>query len=317
LRTTAGLAGAPVTRPAGPGSAAGASRATAPATHTGGTTFADVLASIRGSHSGTPEQFATLVALVARQLGVPARLVAGFRVRPPGGAGTLAAGTVAVTTADAWSWVEVPVRGLGWVVMDASPGGYAGAPPPAPSSAPTQSPTPLPSANAQLTHSTNGGHAVAPHSATPHARGLSAGALLAVGLVGAAVLLTLLGAALLTRKRRRARRRRATGNPRRRLLGAWQESIDVLMEAGLPDVTAATSAEIAATTRTRFGATPGAEVERLGAAANVALFSPTTWISSDEADAAWQAQAVLTRAVHRQLGWRDRVRAGLRYHRTR
>jgi hypothetical protein len=222
-----------------------------------------------------------------------------------------------VTTADAWTWVEVPIRGLGWVVLDPSPGSYAGQVPPSPSSAVTQSPSPRPSANAQLTHSTNGGHAVAPHSETPHARGLSTSQLLAVALVGAAVVLGVLGAVLLTRKRRRARRRRAAGNPRRRLLGAWQESIDVLVEAGLPDLAAATSAEIAATTGARFGSGPGAEMQRLGAAANVAIFSPTTWIGSDEADAAWQAHAALSRAVRRQLGWRDRVRAGLRYHRSR
>ena len=33
--------------------------------------------------AATPEQFATFYAVVARYLGVPARLVTGFRVAPP------------------------------------------------------------------------------------------------------------------------------------------------------------------------------------------------------------------------------------------
>jgi hypothetical protein len=203
------------------------------------------------------------------------------------------------------------------VVLDPSPGGYAGQAPAPPASTVTQSPSPEPSANAQLTHSGNRGHAVAPHSGTPHAVGLSAGALLVLVLSAIFVALALLLAALLLRKQLRVRRRRRPGDPRRRLLGAWQESVDVLVEAGLDDLTAATSAEIAASTRARFGAEPAAQVQHLGAAANVAIFSPTSWVGSDDADAAWQAHCVLTRTVRRQLRWRARLNARLRYHRAR
>ncbi|MDT7549529.1 MAG: hypothetical protein QOE84_1923, partial [Actinomycetota bacterium] len=112
--------------------------------HTGGTTFADVLASIRGSHSGTPEQYATLMALIARKLGVPARIVSGFRIKLPNGTTNLPSGTYSVTTAEAWTWVEIPVRGLGWVVLDPSPGTYAGQTPQNGASTPSPSPSPTP-----------------------------------------------------------------------------------------------------------------------------------------------------------------------------
>jgi hypothetical protein len=286
--------------------------------HTGGTTFADVLASIRGSHSGTPEQFATLTALIARKLNVPARLVSGFRVTRPKGSSTLPAGTYPVTTAEAWTWVEVPVRGLGWVVLDPSPGTYAGPTPPRSAVAsPSPSPSPTPSRNALLTHSNNGGHAVAPTSKTPHSKGLTALeaaviVLLVVLLVGLAVL-----AFLLARKQVRARRRRRLGDPRRRLLGAWQESIDVLVESGLPDLTYATSAEVAESAGQRFGGEPAAQARYIGDAANVAIFSPTSWIGPSEADAAWRAQVMLSRTVRRRLGWRERIRARLRYNRPK
>ncbi|MDT4918370.1 MAG: hypothetical protein QOH89_3070 [Pseudonocardiales bacterium] len=284
--------------------------------HTGGTSFADVLASIRGSHAATPEQYATLMALIARRMGVPARVVAGFRLTPPNGSSMLPAGTYGVTTSEAWTWVEIPVRGLGWVVLDPSPGTYSRqTPPQTGGSTPSPTPSPTPSQNALLTQSNNGGHAVAPKSRTPHEKGVSTTSVLLIALIVLLAVIVVLVAVLLARKRVRARRRRRTGDPRRRLLGAWQESLDVLVESGLPDLTHLTSAEVAATTGERFGGEPAAQARYIGDAANVAIFSPTSWIGPAEADAVWRAQVVLTKSVRRRLGWRDRVGAGLRYNR--
>jgi hypothetical protein len=285
--------------------------------HSGGTTFADVLASIRASHSATPEQYATLMALVARKLNVPARLVSGFRVSSPNGGATLPAGTYNVTTAEAWTWVEIPISGLGWVVLDPSPGTYSGvAPQQSASAQPTQSPSPSPTNNALLTQANNG-NAVSKPSKIPHSSSSSAATIVLVIVIAWVVLVAVLVALLLTRKRVRARRRRRTGDPRRRLLGAWQESLDVLVESGLPDLTYLTSAEVATTTGERFGGEPAAQARYIGDAANLAIFSPTSWVGPGEAEAAWRAQAVLSKAVRRRLGWRDRIGAGLRYHRNR
>ena len=109
----------------------------------------------------------------------------------------------------------------------------------------------------------------------------------------------------------------SSGDPRRRLVGAWQESLDVLVEAGLPELANLTSAEVAATTAQRFGSEPAAQARMIGDAANTALFSPTSWIDPERADAAWRADTVLRKSVRRRLGWRDRVNATLRYHRVR
>jgi hypothetical protein len=286
--------------------------------HTGGTVFADVLASIRSSHSATPEQYATLTALLARKLNVPARLVAGFRVTPPAGSSTLPRGVYDVTTAEAWTWVEIPVRGLGWVVLDPSPGTYAGQTPQQSAGA-TPSPTPSPtsSPNALLTQSNNGGSAVAPKSETPQSKSISAAAVVVIVLIVLLVVTALVIAFLLARKRVRVHRRRRPGDPRRRLLGAWQESLDVLVESGLPELTYLTSAEVATTTGERFGGEPAAQARYIGDAANVAIFSPTSWVGPDQADAAWRAQAVLSKTVRRRLGWRARIGAGLRYNHPR
>jgi hypothetical protein len=319
FRTRAGLAGAAPSSPAasGPSHSTSARPSPTPSAHTGGTTFADVLASIRGSLSGTPEQFATLTALIARRLGIPARVVAGFRVPPPRRSALLSAGTYHVTSADAWTWVEIPVRGLGWVVLDPSPGTYAGQTPSSAAASPPVSPSPRPSQNAQLTHSNNGGHAVAPSSKTTHGAGLSARELVGIVLVALWFALTLVLVVLVARKALRTRRRRRFADPRRRLLGAWHESLDLLVESGVPDLTYATSAEVVASTQTRFGPEPAAEVDFLGAAANVAIFNPAARIGAAEAEAAWRAQVALSRAVRRRLSWRERLRARLRYNRPR
>jgi hypothetical protein len=243
--------------------------------------------------------------------------VTGFRIKPPPGGSALPAGSYEARTSDAWTWVEIPVRGSGWVVLDPSPGTYSGqAPQQSAGSTPSQTPSPSPSQNALLTHSNNG-HAVAPKSTTSHDSGLSVATVLVVVLIGLLVAIAAIVAILLARKRVRARRRRRAGDPRRRLLGAWQESLDVLTEAGLPDLTYSTSAEIAASTGERFGGEPAAQARYIGDAANVALFSPTSWVGPAEADAVWRAQVVLSRTVRRRLGWRDRIGAGLRYNRSK
>ncbi len=284
---------------------------------TGGTAFADVLASIRAAHSATPEQYATLTALIARKLGVPARVVSGFRLTPPAGSTRLPAGTYQVTTAEAWTWVEIPVRGQGWVVLDSSPGTYAGQQPkPRTGVTPSTTPSQSPAQTAQLTNSNNG-QPPAPKSRVPHDKGVSAGSVLLIAALIVAALLVLLLAFLLGRKRWRVRQRRRSGDPRRRLLGAWQESLDVLVESGLPELTTLTSAEVATATDERFGGEPAAQVRYIGDAANIAIFSPTSWVGPAEADAAWRAQGVLRKTVRRRLPWRTRIGARLRYHHTK
>lgn len=289
------------------------------ATHAGGTSFSNVLASILGpTRAATPEQYATLVALVARQIGVPARLVTGFRIPPNGGSSTIPADTYSVTTAQAWTWVEIPVRGYGWVVLDAAPGTYAGPKvPPSAAAQPSQSPSSSPPQNALVTRANNNGHAVAPKSKVPTSRGISSTTIVVAVLIALAVLLVLLGLVLILRKRLRARRRRRRGDPRRRLLGAWQESLDVLEESGLPDLTYLTSAEIAARISEQFGGGSAAQAQYIGDSANAAIFSPTSWVGPAQADAAWRAQVVLRKSVRRRLNWRERAGAGLRYHRSK
>lgn len=306
--------------PAKPTSSTGASNTPPAADLAGGTGFAEVLASILGpARNGTPEQYATLVTLIARQLGIPARVVTGFRVTPKSGVPAhLAAGQYDVTTAHAWTWVELPLIGSGWVVLDPSPGRFAqeNQPTQSGSAAPTSSSALPPSQNALVTQGDNG-HAVAPKSDVPAAAEAPKPALLIALSVVLGLLLLALLVFLLSRKSVRAHRRRSMPDPRSRLIGAWQESLDVLTEAGLPELTTLTSAEIAQLTGEQFGADSGAQAASLGAAANAVAYSAATVVAPDAADAAWSQHRLLRSTVRNQLGVRDRMTASLRYHRPK
>lgn len=326
FRDNYALSGGPSSAPA-PGSTTPGSPSSSPSTtaidrtagpRAGSSSFADVLASILGpTRSASPEQYATLVALLGRQLGVPTRVVSGFRLGT-GQAATVDAGTYRVTTREAWTWVEVPVRGRGWVVLDASPTTYSSQrPQPSLSVRPSPTSTPSSTPNALLTQaSSNAGNAVAPKSATPGA-GTTGVTLAALIVAGAVVLLLLIVLGLVLRKRLRARGRRRARDPRQRLVGAWQEGLDLLVESGLREVSALTSAEVVAVAADRFGGEPAEHVQHLGESANSAIFNPSVPVGADDADAAWRAHAGLRRSVRRRLTVRERVSAGLRYHRPR
>jgi hypothetical protein len=90
----------------------------------------------------------------------------------------------------------------------------------------------------------------------------------------------------------------------------------VLTEAGLPDLTNLTSAEIAGLAGAQFGADPGSQVSYIGQTANSAAYSTALLVGPRDADAAWQAEKALRRQVNRQLGLRGRFTAWLRYHRN-
>ena len=209
--------------------------------------------------------------------------------------------------------MEIPIQGFGWVTIDPSPGKIAAATPPSASGTaggggtPTATQTPT-----GLVTSSAGGRAVAPPTTLRRTQSVPTASVVAA-VVGSAVALVLLALAiLLLRKALRVRRRRGWGDPRLRLLGAWQESLDVLAESGAPDLSALTSSEVDDVTDAQFGPDAGQHARRIGERANTAIFSPTSWIGADEADAAWQNHASLRRAIGARLTVRQRMGAGLR-----
>ncbi|MGW1062546.1 transglutaminaseTgpA domain-containing protein [Micromonospora rubida] len=236
-----------------------------------------------GGQRGTSEQFAAAFALLGRLTGLPTRVAVGFR----------AAGDGPVRAADAYAWPEVLFSNLGWVPFDPLPRPddeprpveedfrpTPEDPPPSEVPEPTLEPTATPPAQ------------VAPDQPVDSG-GLSTPVLVGGGVAG---LLLVVGAALavlVALRRARSRARLSTGDPGRRIAGAWRELTDALRLAGRPvggDLAATEVAERAraalaearagrpgsdaATGAGRTGPGPEATVDELAILLNQVAFAP-------------------------------------------
>jgi hypothetical protein len=112
---------------------------------------------------------------------------------------------------------------------------------------------------------------------------------------------------------RRGQRRRHAKDPRRRVLGAWNEALDHLHTAGVPPRPAATSLEFA----TRYAPAHGAghaggpallELARLQSAAMYAEEAPTPAEASQAWDQADTIRDTVRRTIARSTRWRRRLR---------
>ena len=190
-----------------------------------------------GSRRGYCEQFAGAMALMARTLGIPSRVVIGFL---PGT--QQADGSWAVAPRQMHAWVELylsnPRGASGWYQFDPTPAAALAAaeaaaqasaatvlpvpePEPEPSeSVPEETPSALPSASADPVD-----------PGTPPAETslpIAAWAPIAAGVV----LLALAATPALVRTSRRRRRLSALGPPGRRAEEAWDELRDAVLDAG-------------------------------------------------------------------------------------
>jgi protein-glutamine gamma-glutamyltransferase len=257
--------------------------------------------------TGTSEQFAAAYVLMARAVGIPARLVVGFR---PGPAGL--DGRQVVRNGDAFAWPEVAVAGAGWVPLDptggvrevtgpaaptdaatetarrravAPPAAPAAAPPPTVAAPPDDEPMPLPG----------------PWDVVVPA---------AAGTLVGAVLLMLLGVPLVKRMRR-IRRRRAGGSGA--VVGAWLEVRDRLRDHGVEATTDMTVRDLRRPAAGMLNGS-GAELESLARCVDEALWAGDAAAPSDPdlALRAWAAEKAIRGALAEQpLG--ARLRAATRY----
>ena len=302
--------------------AAGSARArkattttTVPPVNPGGTSLSEVINAVTVVRAATPEQFATFFAMVARYLGVPARVVTGFRVPSSSAGHPLPPGRYQVTNRQAWTWVEVPVSGYGWVVADPTPDAATKvAKPPHQAAAPT--PTTLPSrqANAVPRNQIVGGHAVAPpgHVVVPRPHRTSPWPVVGLGALAFVVLLLLLGPGQAALRRAWRARRRRSADPAAMAVGAWLELLDGLDRAGLRPVRGATHAEVASEIGHHFGSELVEPAAAVAVVAERAVYSVSAPPDEAAAQAAWEAQRSLRRRVMGTLDLRQRLRSSLR-----
>jgi hypothetical protein len=277
-----------------------------------GTSLAQVMNAVTVDHAATPEQFATFFAVVARYLGVPVRVVTGFRA--PSAANTsvtLAPGKYELTNRDAWTWDEVPVVGYGWVVVDATPVLTTADP-----SAPSEPVKASPRAQAKQATALPGKGAAHAIAKPVNVRltlplHLDWALVFGAGLPAAIVLALLIGGLGVPALRRRLRRlaRHRLDDPVLLATGAWLELLDGLSRLGVEVPTSATSTNVAAQVADRFGEDLGPAVELVGTLADQALYSTELPVDPESARLAWQSQRRLYRSVRHSVPGRDRAHA--------
>ncbi len=175
-----------------------------------------------GSRTGYCEQFAGGLAVMARMVGIPSRVVVGFLP------GTKVDGRWEVRAKNMHAWTELNFGdGIGWVPLDATPGSAVGRPTPSVSASPQ---TVEPTLEPPTTSAT-----VTPTDAAPGPAGQSGGDLVggllwvAGGLAGG--LLVAFGP-LLARRLVRWRRLAPRADQRRAVEDAWAEVRAVVVDQG-------------------------------------------------------------------------------------
>lgn len=284
---------------------------------------------------GDDEQYAALMALMARSLGLPARVVLGF---VPGagseasaaqdtptdeatadGSADAATAPVDVHGSDVRAWVEIAFAGYGWIPFDPTPPSSR-----TPDDEQAQSladpqpqvvqPPDTPQDAQREPRDTSAQPSADERADEDTAWPLWARILVwtGIGLAAVAVLLTPILVVLGLKAGRRHRRRRARTNAAA-VAGAWQEVLDAATDLDRPARPRATRREAAAQLTTRF-AQPAGEIDvgpglrRLAEGADRADFAPGAPTRAQVAEF-WAESDALVRRLRGSFPWADRTRS--------
>ncbi|NQX28331.1 transglutaminase domain-containing protein [Microbacteriaceae bacterium VKM Ac-2854] len=256
---------------------------------------------------GDDEQYATAMALMVDQLGLPARVVMGFY--PP--AGTDLSAPIAVTGADLHAWVEVAFAGAGWVAFDPTP----------PEDQVPQDQTPLTKTqpNAQVLQPPPPPQepAVVPPDVIqeddtdddekPDLGWIGVLLAIAGGVLGLLVLL--FGPALVIggMKRRKRTARQTAQRPADRISGGWDEVVDRVADLGTVLPEGSTRREHAERLSESY---PSVGVTTLARQADATVFGPAD-PSEAEVAAFWNEADALVAQLHGSVSPLARLRARL------
>jgi hypothetical protein len=254
---------------------------------------------------GDDEQFAVAVALIARELGFPSRVVVGARLASPD-AGLAVCDEGVCRGRDLAAWTEVQAADGQWVPVDVTPQ-YAQSP----SLEVTEQRDPenvtevLPDPVEEVVPPDPIQEDSARDDDDDAASGLDLSWLWPILRVAGIVLLVLLlflgpFLAVIAAKAVRRRARRRTGDVRTRVASGWEEYVDAAVDAGHPAPASLTRAEFARS----LGSDRGDE---LAAVADQAVFSQTGILERDAAEF-WRRVDAERRRLRRARGfWRGLV----------
>jgi hypothetical protein len=258
---------------------------------------------------GDDEQYAVAAALMLRELGIPARVVMGFRA---GEQSRVRNGVWTVTGSDVHAWVEVPFDGLGWVAFDPVPDEDQEPMEETPQSRSDPKPQvlqpPPPAGEVEEDDPIN----------DPEDRdsedeekpeGIAWGVILRwTAIIGLPVAVLMVPPLLiLILKLRRTNRRRAAADLSRRLSGGWQELLDRAADLGTVVPPSATRRQAGAVLEARYG---GDKVSLVALAdradrGTFAVAEPT----AAEVQAYWDDVATARTSLARSVPWFHRLRS--------
>jgi hypothetical protein len=251
---------------------------------------------------GDQEQYAVTAALMARQLGFPARVVFGFVPE------VNTQGPTQVLGKDISAWIEVDTAQYGWVTVDPTPP-VRDIPPELPKDPTTiarpQSPVQPPIEDPSRPMTQSPPASSQDSSAKDNAFLLVLVAVLQVVgwvLLGVAIVLAPFLAVAVAKLRRRMLRRRAP-TAIQRISGGWQEFEDAVLDHGWEPPSSPTRSEVASTVG-------GVQALVLAAVADRAVFSPEL-PRDDEADQVWRAVGDLRESLNGGRTRWQRIRAAI------
>jgi hypothetical protein len=248
---------------------------------------------------GYAEQFASAFAVLARSQGFPARVAVGYLLSKDHKEGD----SYKVKTGDAHAWPEVNLAGYGWVAFEPTdPQRHA-------ANVPKKPETPTPEDNKQEQNST-----ASQPSEDPNLPKLAGGQLTVLDwalfvLIGLGILLVLTPIAVAVEKFRR-RRRRHIGSRAARIVGAWQQATDRLIEHGVPVTAASTTTEITEQAREQIGDSGTGSLAVLAPMVTSAMYNPSE-PDDNAVQEAWQLEAQLRRELRKARSPLLTVRAWL------
>jgi len=289
---------------------------------------ADRISTLLGADQmiGNAEQYAAAMALMARSMGLPARVVLGF---VPSAEDVSEGEPVPITGADVHAWVEIAFNGHGWVPFDATPPKEKT---PNPEDEPrdddpnpqvVQPPPPPPGAVTPPDEDTEQPAPEQPEDSDDASRLWRTVAVVALA-VGIPLLLLaspFLVVGIVKAVRRRRRRRR--GDTVTRVAGGWDEVLDHAVDLRRPPPPSATRNEAARAVVAAFTPAPQAPPQRhaalgelrgrvttLARGADRAVFGPG---APDDAQVEryWSQVEETLATMRASVGWRARVRARL------
>ncbi len=247
---------------------------------------------LQTTHRGTSEQFAATFALMARTLGLPSRVVVGFR---PGQA---SGGVYHVKSGHVMAWAEIEFEGLGWRPFYPTPG-RSGA----------KDDHEVVSSAIEESEELEGefakGGSDRARQSRPQATGNGEQAdsgppVWVIAAVAAGGLLVAYAAVIVVVPWRRRRGRRLAQEPERRVLGAWRQTCDDL---GLRDEPALTAEDVLS----RQPADISPHLRPLAEISNFVRYAPETG-TDVAATEAWRHSDAIRRIVRARTPFTTRLR---------